>query len=88
MTRPKRKRTEYSVDQKAAALATLAPEGGNVKKTSRIVGVSPSTLRGWRAHPMPVLQRWGTERKTGVKRAEVITVQLVRDERGWLRLAS
>jgi len=29
-----------------------------------------------------------SERKTGVKRAEVITVQLVRDERGWLRLAS
>ena len=29
-----------------------------------------------------------TERKTGVKRAEVITVRLVRDERGWLRLAS
>ena len=29
-----------------------------------------------------------TERKTGVKHAEVITVQLVQDARGWLRLAS
>ncbi len=33
------------------------------------------------------LERWGTERKTGVKRAEVITARLVQDERGWLRLA-
>jgi hypothetical protein len=29
-----------------------------------------------------------SERKTGVKRAEVITARLVQDERGWLRLAS
>jgi hypothetical protein len=29
----------------------------------------------------------GFERKTGVKHAELITVQLVQDERGWLRLA-
>lgn len=28
------------------------------------------------------------ERKTGVKRAEVVTPRLVQDERGWLRLAS
>jgi hypothetical protein len=35
-----------------------------------------------------VLDRWGTERKTGVKRAEVITAQLVQDERGWLRLTA
>jgi len=28
-----------------------------------------------------------TERKTGVKHAEVITVRLLQDERGWLRLA-
>jgi hypothetical protein len=28
-----------------------------------------------------------SERKTGVKRAEVVTVRLVQDERGWLRLA-
>ena len=29
----------------------------------------------------------GSERKTGVKRAEVITARLVQDSRGWLRLA-
>jgi hypothetical protein len=28
-----------------------------------------------------------TERKTGVKRAEVIKARLLQDERGWLRLA-
>jgi hypothetical protein len=28
-----------------------------------------------------------TERKTGVKGAEVITARLVQEERGWLRLA-
>jgi hypothetical protein len=28
-----------------------------------------------------------SERKTGVKHAEVITARLVQDERGWLRLA-
>jgi hypothetical protein len=29
----------------------------------------------------------GSERKTGVKHAEVVTARLVQDERGWLRLA-
>ena len=29
-----------------------------------------------------------SERKTGVKHAEVITARLLQDERGWLRLAS
>ena len=29
-----------------------------------------------------------SERKTGVKYAEVITTRLLQDERGWLRLAS
>jgi len=29
----------------------------------------------------------GHERKTGVKHVEVVTVRLVQDERGWLRLA-
>jgi tRNA(Arg) A34 adenosine deaminase TadA len=28
-----------------------------------------------------------SERKTGVKHAEVVTARLVQDERGWLRLA-
>jgi hypothetical protein len=40
------------------------------------------------AIPKPVrLLRAPTERKTGVKRAEVITARLVQDERGWVRLA-
>jgi len=30
---------------------------------------------------------WYSERKTGVKHAEVVTARLVQDERGWLRLA-
>jgi hypothetical protein len=38
------------------------------------------------AVPSPV--RLPTERKTGVKRAEVITARLVQDGRGWLKLAS
>ncbi len=33
------------------------------------------------------MPRASTERKTGVKDAEVITAQLVQDERGWLQLA-
>jgi hypothetical protein len=40
------------------------------------------------AIPKPVTGlRAPTERKTGVKRADVITARLVQDERGWLRLA-
>jgi hypothetical protein len=35
----------------------------------------------------PRIAKIGVERKTGVKHAEVLTVGLVRDERGWLRLA-
>jgi hypothetical protein len=37
------------------------------------------------AIPKPV--RLATERKTGVKHADVVTARLVQDERGWLRLA-
>ncbi len=37
------------------------------------------------AIPRPV--RLSTERKTGVKHAEVVTTRLLQDERGWLRLA-
>src|SRR5213594_692015 len=34
-------------------------------------------------------RRWvPSERKTGVKRAEVITVRLLQEDRGWLRMAS
>jgi hypothetical protein len=36
---------------------------------------------------IPATARVTTERKTGVKHAEVVTVRLLQDERGWLRLA-
>jgi hypothetical protein len=40
------------------------------------------------AIPQPVQMREGpTERKTGVKHADVITTRVVQDARGWLRLA-
>jgi len=40
------------------------------------------------AIPKPVtVVRAPTERKTGVKHADVVTIRLVRDERGWLQLA-
>ena len=44
---------------------------------------------GWRPYMKATLTapRVLSERKTGVKRAEVITARLVQDERGWLRLA-
>jgi hypothetical protein len=51
------------------------------------------TVYEWRPYivaaiPKPVVVlRAPTERKTGVKRAEVVTARLVQDERGWLRLA-
>lgn len=48
------RRKTYSDEEKAAALATLAAESGSVRKAARIVGVSPSTLRGWRDSPYQV----------------------------------
>jgi hypothetical protein len=36
---------------------------------------------------MPLSLVSNSERKTGVKRAEVITAPVVRDERGWVRMA-
>jgi transposase-like protein len=54
LTRPKRKQRTYADEQKAAAMATLAAEGGNARKAAKVLGVSPSTLRGWAKHPMLV----------------------------------
>jgi len=47
----------------------------------------------WRSDSSPLPEaedhlRAPTERKTGVKHAEVITARFIQDERGWLRLAS
>jgi hypothetical protein len=41
-----------------------------------------------RASTISAMALSSTERKAGVKRAVVVTARLVRDERGWLRLAS
>jgi hypothetical protein len=57
MTRPKRKRTEYTPEQKAAALAVLAANGGNARAASRQLAaagqrVPEASLRGWSRQPM------------------------------------
>jgi transposase-like protein len=54
MTKPKKTRRAYTDEEKAAALAALAAEGGNLKKAARILDLSPSTLRGWRNAPFQV----------------------------------
>lgn len=42
----------------------------------------------WQPHMRTILTNGGvTERKTGLKHADVVTAKMVRDERGWLRLA-
>jgi hypothetical protein len=54
-----------------------------------IVGFLPR--EAWKPYLLAVVPieaaKVPTERKTGVKHAEVVTVRLARDERGWLRLA-
>jgi hypothetical protein len=56
------------------------------------VALDCTPREGWKAYVRAVIPaeyaEGGSERKTGVKRAEVITARLVQDERGWLRLAS
>lgn len=58
MTKAKRKSKSWSDGEKAAAIALLAANGGNVKKTVRDfitpegARVSESTLRDWRDNPM------------------------------------
>jgi transposase-like protein len=50
-------RRTYSDDERAAALAALAANGGNLKRTARELGVPINTLRRWRegtAHPEAV----------------------------------
>lgn len=41
------KRRHYSDDERAACLAALAANGGNLKKTARQAGVPEATLRKW-----------------------------------------
>jgi hypothetical protein len=58
LTRPKRRKRTYTETEKAAALAVLASNGGNTRKTAREFSltdggnVSESTLRGWRDNPL------------------------------------
>jgi hypothetical protein len=54
MTRPKIRQRTYTDETKAAAMATLAAEGGNARKAARVTGISSSTIRGWAKSPMPV----------------------------------
>ena len=47
-----------------------------------------SAIRSEPSRKKPLTAPWVlSERKTGVKHAEVITARLLQDERGWLRLA-
>jgi len=41
-------RLAYSDEDKAQILATLAANGGNVKRTARETGASPAAIRGWK----------------------------------------
>src|SRR5207245_1804277 len=70
----------------------------STQSTSRRRSVSAATYRFWSATTsgcwlLPAPSESGlrlladSERKTGVKHAEVVTTRLVQDEGGWLRLA-
>lgn len=47
----KRQQRRYSDDFRASALAALAANGGNVKKTARQLGIPLLTLWTWSKHP-------------------------------------
>lgn len=53
----------YSNEQRIAALASLAANGGNISKTSRETGVSRITLRGWQASELNDLPEVATIKK-------------------------
>jgi hypothetical protein len=79
-----------NADEKKQAVARIFDSiTGNGEGVDRL-----EPCEDWRpfmvaAIPKPVtILRAPTERKTGVKHAEVITARLVQEERGWLRLAS
>ena len=64
--------------------AAIRMLGHDVDGEPTRIGDSLRTVSEGDAHGAAVL----SERKTGVKHAEVITARLLQDERGWLRLAS
>ena len=46
MARPKKNR-RYRDDEKAAALAALAANGGNVLRTAKLLGIPTQTITNW-----------------------------------------
>lgn len=57
MTAPKRRKREYTPEQKAAAIAVLASAGGNTRAAARQLAaagqpVPEATLRGWASQPL------------------------------------
>jgi hypothetical protein len=62
MTPPKRKKREYTPEQKAAALAVLASCGGSTRHAARQLAgaghkIPEATLRGWANQPMAPAQQ-------------------------------
>lgn len=47
MAGTKRERRRYSDEERAAALAALAANGGNVGRTARELGIAETTVRHW-----------------------------------------
>ena len=75
--------TTRSGKPRASGGAAIRMLGHDVDSEPTRIGDSLRTSR----KPTLTAPRVLPERKTGVKRAEVITARVVQDERGWLRLA-
>lgn len=74
MTKPKRKKREYSPEEKAAALAVLAANAGNTRAASRQLmaagtPVPEATLRGWSRQPLELKTPEEVEMVEDAKRA-------------------
>ncbi len=98
------RRLRASAGENVAALAqsaSVVSEAEGCARASLVANVEAAGERGiedflpaepWKRYMRAVVpsdaEKVPTERKTGVKRAEVVTVQLVQDKHGWLRLAS
>ncbi|MDQ2912585.1 MAG: hypothetical protein M3T56_04940, partial [Chloroflexota bacterium] len=54
---------------------------------TRALWTSPARAESYPWPSFVRTRRAATERKTGVKHAEVVTARLAQDDRGWLRLA-
>jgi len=67
--KPRKRAPNYSEAFRAAALAALDANGGNVRRTARAMGIRESTLRGWMTGRTPTDQGLRDQ-----KRAEFDTV--------------